>query len=1054
MSKQLESILRQSGLLTDAQLARDVDQARKQGTTLLEIILKEERVSEDQLADMYAARTKTPRIRVAASSVDPDAMLKVPDKLARRLLCLPISIEGKVITVAMADPGDYLAIQDIEFASGLSVRPVVATRTEILDGIDERYAAEDRIGSFLANVPEVTDLHIVSDDSAQDLVVEVADSRSAAEVAPVVKMCNLIVHDAIAAGASDTHIEPTMHDIQVRMRVDGVLRDYTHVPKWLHSPLVSRLKILAKLDISERRLPQDGRINVQYQGRSIDIRVSTLPTHFGEKAVLRFLGGGTLPRVDRMGLNEAQTAILEGVIRQPQGMILVTGPTGSGKTTTLYALLAKRKSPEVNIVTVEDPIEYQLPGINQVQINPKAGLSFASVLRSILRQDPDVILVGETRDRETAEVAFQAAMTGHLVLSTLHTNSAVAAVPRLYDLEVDPSILATSLTLVIAQRLVRRICDECKEAYLPDPATALKVGLLPADGQVYRGRGCQSCGGTGFSGRVGIYEFFRPTTAIRKLITNKASENDLRSAARQGGMKLLREDALDKVKRGITSPDEVLRVVQVDETEVPCPQCGGLIEVDFSTCPYCLSSLKKSCTSCGQDLKIEWKACPYCNAPDAAVIVAAAGGAASVVAPALPEIASTRMADARVTPAAAPMPPAAVPVAPISPAPVSGAPPPTQVMPATPATHAPQVSQATPVTSVPHARPATHAPQAAHVAPVAHVPVASAPLSAAPTPAAPSPSLVSTDAMKWPGVRTFDFDEPAPSEAAAPSANAPSERSIPNAPSTHNMPPVPSTVAASAPPAAPPTEPVPPTTWAAPAGIPVEDLSSWAPPVPTVPMYPDDPIAPVVLRDPINLREEIRPRDPIHSIHPIDPVAPSDPIHSIHSLDLLDPIDPIDPIASAPPTALPDPSAPSASSVPIAPIDVAPMTRRLRILVVDDDDDIRQVVAFTLKKLAVPVDVIQAMDGQEAVELAEQHPPDLVVLDIMMPRLDGFETCAKLRQNVRTAFVPILMLTASADEASRSKGYLVGTDDYMSKPFQPLDLKLRVTRLLRRTYGV
>ena len=858
MSKQLETLLRQSELLTEAQLIRDLEQARKQNASLIDIILKEERLSEDQLADLFAAATKIPRIRVAASAVDPVAMENVPDKLARKHYCLPLSIEGRVLTLAMADPGDYQAIQDIEFASGLSIRPVIATRAEILDGIEERYATEDRIGSFLANVPDVTDLHIGTEDPTEDLAVTVGDSRSAAEVAPVVKMCNLIVHDAIKAGASDSHIEPTMHDVNVRMRVDGVLRDYTHVPKWLHSPLVSRLKILARLDIAERRLPQDGRINVQYQGRSIDIRVSTLPTHFGEKAVLRYLGGGVLPKIDRMGLNKTQLALLESVIRQPQGMILVTGPTGSGKTTTLYALLAKRRSPEVNIVTVEDPIEYHLPGINQVQINPKAGLSFANALRSILRQDPDVILVGETRDQETAEVAFQAAMTGHLVLSTLHTNSAVAAIPRLYDLGVEPSILATSLTMVIAQRLVRRICDGCKEAYLPDPETSLKVGLSAIDGMVYRGKGCSSCGGTGFSGRVGIYEFFKPTTAVRKMISARANESELRAAARQGGMRLLREDALDKVKQGITSPDEVLRVVQIDETETPCAHCGALIEVDFSTCPYCLASLKKTCASCGQDLKVEWNACPYCNTK-------------------------------------------AVP-------PESGEP-------AIRLISAPSFDQRQTPRSVPPDR-AT----------------------------AGDPNVSAGDPLSWPGVRTFDFETgalPLPKQ----------------------------------------------TTGTSPGGAGTS-------------LPPD-----------------------AHGVSA--PGAPAD--------------------YQLPSAAVPASATAGASDS---------ATRRLRVLVVDDDDDIRQVVAFTLKTLAVPVDVVQATDGQEAIEMATAQPPDLVVLDIMMPRLDGFETCAKLRQSMRTTFIPILMLTASADEASRSKGYLVGTDDYMSKPFQPADLKLRVTTLLRRSYGI
>jgi len=993
MSRQLESLLRQTGLLSDAQLARSLEQARKQGVSLLEVVLKDEHVSEDQVADGFATRLKLSRVRVAATVSDPEALKKVPDKIARKYWCLPLSIEGRVLTLAMADPGDYQAIQDVEFASALSIRPVVATRTEIADGIDERYDAEDRIGAFLANVPEVTDLHIVAEENAQDLVVEVADSRSAAEVAPVVKMCNLIIHDSIKAGASDMHIEPTVHDVQVRQRVDGVLRDYTHVPKWLHSPLISRLKILARLDIAERRLPQDGRINVQYQGRSIDIRVSTLPTHFGEKAVLRFLGGGTLPRIDRMGLNETQSAILEGAIRQPQGMILVTGPTGSGKTTTLYALLAKRKSPEVNIVTVEDPIEYQLPGINQVQINPKAGLSFAGVLRSILRQDPDVILVGETRDQETAEVGFQAAMTGHLVLSTLHTNSAVAAVPRLYDLDVDPSILANSLTLVIAQRLVRRICEQCKEPYAPDPATAMKVGLAPTDGPVYLGKGCPACGGTGFNGRVGIYEFFRPTNQVRKLITSKASESDLRAAARQGGMKSLREDALDKVRAGITSPEEVLRVVQIDEAEAPCPQCGALIESDFSTCPYCLSSLKKSCAGCGQELKLEWKACPYCNASAVPIGGSEAGEhGATAGPPAAPHVIVVQA-------------PAPAPIAP----PPQVTPPPGVPLPSAPP-NAPRFIPpvAEPVREVLDDLVLTRYTEDPRVKPT--VPVLSSITPPVPAPPIPAPAS-GPGHQEWPGVRVFDFDSvptPTPDQMAAVSqgigvdvgsverAQLRGEREKTGTKASELA------EAMSPGRAAPPIESV---AAAKPTAIEPATIEPPPEPIPTA----------VVTAAP----------------------APA------HAAPLV--------IAQH---AKPERPAVAALAPPSESVAAEALGRRLRIMVVDDDEDIRQVVAFTLKKLPVPVDIVQAVDGQDGVEKAESQPPDLVILDVMMPRLNGFETCDKLRQSVRTAFVPILMLTASADEISRSQGYMVGTDDYMGKPFQPIELRLRVTRLLRRTYGI
>ncbi|MDO8834643.1 MAG: ATPase, T2SS/T4P/T4SS family [Vicinamibacterales bacterium] len=898
MSKQLEVVLRHSGVLTPDVLARCVEQARRRNVPLLDVVLKEGHISDDSLADAFSKYLRLPRIRLANSESDPEALKKVPDKIVRKHVCMPLSIDGKTMVVAMANPTDYLALQDIEFASGLSVKPVVASRTELLDAIEQRYSAADRLGSFLANVPDVEDMQIVADDSSQDL--DIGDAQNAAEVAPVVKMVNLVVFDAIKSGASDLHIEPTLHDVNVRMRVDGVLRDYTNVPKWLHSPVISRLKILAKLDISERRLPQDGRINVQYQGRSIDIRVSTLPTHFGEKAVLRVLGGSSVPKVDKLGLNEAQQAMLEAAIMQPQGIILVTGPTGSGKSTTLYALLQRRKSPEVNIITVEDPIEYQLAGINQVQVNTKAGLSFASVLRSILRQDPDVILVGEMRDEETAEVAFQAAMTGHLVLSTLHTNSAVAAVSRLFDINVDSSILSTSLTLAIAQRLVRRICALCKEPYQPDAATMQKLGLTAADGQVFRGKGCPACGGTGFSGRLGIYEFFKPTTTIRKLIHEKVGEVELRNAARQSGMKLLREDAADKIRQGLTSPEEVLRVVQVDENEVPCPNCKALIEPDFAVCPYCLYTIRRTCQSCGQNLKPDWKACPYCNA------VAQVQALAEPIAP-------TATATATDKPEPPPMPP----------------PPPPPLHHHHPGASGDETHEGDGV--IERREPIDRRePKERRL----------------PEKAGKRSGKGSDKSEDWPtGLTVFDFD----TLASASSAVAP---------------------VAPPPVAAPPVAP---------------EMPPEAPP----------------------------------------PVAPP-PV--------------------APPPVAPPPVAPPSEAVPAG--------RSLRVLVVDDDEDIRQVVAFTLRKLPMKVEVTMAEDGQDAVEKATASPPDLVVLDVMMPRMDGFETCQHLRQNVRTAFVPILMLTASADESSRTKGYLMGTDDYMSKPFLPPDLNLRVTRLLRRSYGI
>jgi type IV pilus assembly protein PilB len=834
MSKQLESVLRQAGLASETQIRRIQERVLQGAGSFIEVLVRDELVPEEAIADACTEHLKVPRARVATFLADTEALGKVPERLARKHFSLPLAVEGRVLVMAMADPTDYRAIQDIEFASALAVKPMAAAFSEVQQGIEERYGAEDRIGSFLANVPDASDIQIVSEDQSA-MSVDMASQVESTDATPVVKMCNLVISDALKSAASDVHIEPALHDLQVRMRVDGVLRDYARVPKWLHGPVVSRLKILAKLDIAERRLPQDGRVNVQYQGSAVDLRVSTLPTHFGEKMVLRVLGGARAPSIGSLGLPATHQRQLEASIQQPQGMILVTGPTGSGKTTSLYALLAWHHKPEINIVTVEDPIEFQLAGINQVQVNPKAGLTFASALRSILRQDPDVILVGEMRDRETVEIACQAAMTGHMVLSTLHTNSAVGAVTRMLDLGVDSAVLATSLTLVIAQRLVRRICNECREEYEPGETIRQRAGLFDDRVPVYRGRGCAACGGTGFSGRLGIYEFFKPTNAIKKLINDRASEADMRMAARQAGMVPLREDAILKIKAGITSPDEVLRVVQVDENEVACPACKALIEADFATCPYCRKNLKANCRSCGQALRLEWALCPYCNTPT-------------------------------------------------------------------------------------HDEPKAEAPRPVNVQVAVSLPEPKAPME----------------------VAAAFASEPAPEPAV-------------------------------------PAEPVPVLGSFFGASGARKD----APPTPPA-------------------RAEATPA-PVPAAVKTDPEAGR---------------------------------------------------RALRVLVVDDDADIRMVVSATLRTLEVPVEVIQAENGLDALDRVRAATPDLVVLDVMMPRMDGFETCRALRENVRTAFVPILMLTASADQDSRTKGYLIGTDDYMSKPFMPIDLKMRIGRLLRRTYGI
>jgi type IV pilus assembly protein PilB len=907
----IESLLRQAGLATEAEISKVRERVDQGAGTFMDLLVREARVPEEGIANALVSRLNLPRARVASFLPDEEVLHRVPERLARKLECLPLAIEGRVLVVAMANPGDYRAIQDLEFASALSVRPMVATISEVMDGIDDRYGAGDQIGAFLANVPEA-DIKIVTEEVVEQ-PLDVADSLVAAEVAPVVKMCNLILHDAIKANASDVHIEPALHDLQVRMRVDGVLRDYTRVPKWLQNPVVSRLKILAKLDISERRVPQDGRVNVQLEGRSIDLRVSTLPTHFGEKMVLRILGGVSALAVDALGLSPAQQRILESAVEQPQGTILVTGPTGSGKTTTLYALLARHQKSEVNIVTVEDPIEYQLAGVNQVQVNPKAGLTFANALRSILRQDPDVILIGEMRDRDTAEIAVQAAMTGHMVLSTLHTNSAIGAVARMFDLGVDANVLATSLTLAIAQRLVRRICGECREEYEPGEDVRIRVGLSGNAVPVYRGRGCTACGGTGFSGRIGVYEIFRPTNALRKLINDRASEADLRYAARQNGMALLREDALEKVRAGLTSPEEMLRVVQSDESEVPCPGCKALIEAEFATCPYCGLSLKSTCASCGQALRLEWKLCPYCNTD------------VTARPPAATNEGTVRDEDARDRRQ-------------------SGA-----------GRREQDADNLESLTDRRRGEPDRRgAPRED-----------------------PPRSVIRRNETVPLGSLADDWASEADSQMAAEAAEA--------------------------------------AMLAAKAAAPIENL----------------------VRQAAGDHGEAEVAAPQLSDAAEAPTAPA-PVH-------------VPPVTVSAPTGSETPAAgPAVDRI----ADPEAERRPLRMLVVDDDPDIRMIVGSTLRKLPVPVDIIEAEDGQAAVEKALAVTPDLVVLDVMMPRMDGFDTCRALRGNVRTAFVPILMLTASADQDSRTKGYLIGTDDYMAKPFLPIDLKMRVTRLLRRTYGI
>ena len=768
-ARTFERFLLESGIYTDEGLAQAVAAAASGAVPLWSFVGDAKGLAPEALTERYAAWLKVPRLILARTPPSADAVALVPEKVARKHGCVPISVDGHRLVVAFVDPADVAAVADVEFAASRSVQPVAATPVEIEDAIQEAYAPGARINDFIASVPE-PDFTI---ESARE---DLADTAQASDEAPIVRLCHRILYDGIKAGASDIHIEPSLHELSVRLRVDGVLREHLRVPKWLHPPLVSRFKIIGGLDIAERRVPQDGRLDVKLEKRQYDVRVSTLPTHYGEKIVLRILGSRGLDTLEHLGLRPEQRAVLERALAQPQGTILVTGPTGAGKTTTLYALLSTRLSSGLNMVSVEDPIEQRLDGVNQVQVNSKAGLSFATTLRAILRQDPDVILVGEVRDRATAEVAFQASITGHLVLTTLHTNGAVQTVTRLRDIGVDTFLISSSLSIIIAQRLARRLCTECRRPTVPSPEIADRLGTRGARPTIYTAAGCDACGKTGYSGRVGIYEILPVTPALRDKIRAGASESELRRVGSSAGVEWLWQDGVRAVLSGLTSYEEIARVIQVDDAHTAaCPACRAPIEEDFATCPYCLKALRESCATCGQDLRPGWKVCPYCRSATA---------------------------------------PSAAPVA---------------VVPATP----------------------------------------------------------------------------------------------------------------------------PPAVTAVPA---------------------DD--------------------------------ARALPGRSVH------------------------------------------------LLVVDDDPDILLITSKTVGKLPFATRVSTAANGEDALALAERDHPDLVVLDINMPGIDGFEVCRRLRASLATAFVPVLMLTANASEQARTNGFLVGTDDYVTKPYSIAELQARVARLVRRTYGL
>ena len=752
--------------------------AASQGRSVISALASLNVMTEDEVASELSRALRVPLVDLSGVVFDDAAVQLVDQQVAVKLGVVPLRVEGNQLLLAMANPLDLEGIRELEFATGRRIRPTVALRSSLLEAIEDCYKMTGAIGALLSQIPDAQKVSVVVEDTKGDDVSEQELSREA-ERAPVIKMVNCIFDGALKNWASDIHVEPGPNLVYVRYRVNGILEEGLQLPKWVQSAIVARIKVMAKLDITERHMPQDGRLKIRSEDRTVDVRVSSLPTSDGEKIVMRILDPSTaLRKLDTVGLTRRDLIALRTAIRKPEGMILVTGPTGSGKTTTLYAVIQEIFSPEINIVTIENPIEYELKGVNQVEVNEKQGLTFADVLRSMLRQDPDVILVGEIRDRETAEVAFHAAQTGHLVLSTLHTLDTSATVTRLLELGVEHHVLASSLIAVIAQRLVRMVCERCAEPAAIDDDTAKALGLRGRSAM--KGKGCAACRRTGFSGRTGVYEVMEVSKKIQQTIESRSPDSAIRRVSRAEGMTTLIEDALAKIEAGRTTPEEVLGSVQVEAHGPTCPECSNPIEERFAVCPFCSHQLVRTCATCSEPLKPEWNICPSCGA-------------------------------------------------------------------------------------VPKGEEATNGQRAASGTPA----------------------------------------------AAKPSGSASKARSA----------------------------------------------------------------------------------DPGEITRP-------------------------------------------------------------RILVVDDNEDLRMFIRKGLERVDSSLLFEEAANGLEALQRIEESPPHLILLDLMMPGMDGLEVCKRLRADLQTAFLPIIMLTARDDAGSKKLGFLSGTDDYVVKPFDAEELAARVRRLLERTYGL
>ena len=550
----LGEMLQAEGVITRNQLHRALEIHRTSGERLGRVLLDMGAVDQEHVARVLSRQIGTELVRLAGRRIPEDILRVLSPTEASRLQAIPVANDNGWLTVAMVDPLDVVAQDDIRRLTGLGVRVVVTTVSDFQYALNQYPNIDDPMLATIRGLPG----QAIAEEQAS-----LENLRRAAEEQPIVRLVNQMIEQAVRHRATDVHLEPQDHDVRVRYRIDGILKHKHHLPPHVHSRVVSRIKIMGSMDIAERRIPQDGSFQTRVDGRAVDVRVSTLPAFFGEKVVLRLLDkAAPIHHLDELGIAPTNLTRLRRITTRPQGLFLLTGPTGSGKTTTLYAVLNEINNDGVNVVTIEDPVEYQIPGVTQVQVNPRAGVTFSSALRHVLRQDPNIILVGEIRDEETARIAIQSALTGHLVLSTLHTNDAMDAVTRLLDMRIQPYLVAASLAGVAAQRLVRELCPKCKQ---PDPlsleALRLRFGEDAPDGEYSGPRGCEFCNDTGYRGRVALFELAEITEDLRYLIVNNQAAHMLKERARGDGMTTLLHDGLRKAAAGITSVAEVERVV-------------------------------------------------------------------------------------------------------------------------------------------------------------------------------------------------------------------------------------------------------------------------------------------------------------------------------------------------------------------------------------------------------------------------------------------------------------------------------------------------------------